>query len=326
MLLRALLPFLLSLNLGTSQADARLTAVRDEAQLVVQSPQHDILSPFIDTDAKASTTAAQPFYKIAHRVLVKQGVLDALKHGANAVEIDMTAWKKGWWADHDGTSSSAGDTAEAMISTIADQRRAGKTITFVWLDLKNPDHCDPDDSKWRHCSIDALRDLARKYLDPAGVRTLYGFYAAEGKAYYSVRDNLSAAEGIDLNGQENEVRSPFEQGPSDRAKKVMSYGYYNLPFEFGNCRESRYFTCTELRMGVKSQKYGKVFGWTSAHGQTYYVDKLLGEAGIDGLIYGFKATHYYDHDHTRTAAAEITNWVENHPNRRFLATNDHPPW
>jgi len=253
-------------------------------------------------------------------------VHDALNNGANAIEIDMTAKRTGWYADHDNTIGSEGDSALHMFKMIADARKAGRTVTFVWLDLKNPDWCDPKDAKWRHCSIDALRDLAREWLEPAGVRVMYGFYEAKGNAYFSIRDNLSALEAINLNGQEDEVARAFENGPADQAKKIMSYGYFNFGFEFGDCHEKRYKTCTELRMGVQSGKFGKVFGWTSSAGQAGYVNKALDEAGIDGLIYGRMVKHYVDNENTRSAAADIVNWVKAHPDRRFMATNANPPW
>ncbi|KAK4139208.1 phospholipase D [Dichotomopilus funicola] len=199
-----------------------------------------------------SAASAQPFYMIAHRVLTVQGVNDALSHGANALEIDMTAWSDGW--------------------------------------------------------------------------ILYGFYDATSKAYVRIRGNLINEEAINLNGRVEDVAPAFAKGPEARFKKVMSYGYYNLPFQFGNGHEKRYYTCTELRMAARSHEYGKVFGWTTAAGQAYYVDKLLGEAGVDGLIYGFKMTYYYDHENTRAAAGDIISWVRNHPEKRFMAGKGDFPW
>ena len=45
----------------------------------------------------------------------------------------------------------------------------------------------------------------------------------------------------------------------------------------------------------------------------------MGEADVDGLIYGFKATHYYDHEDTRAAIKLIKDWIKQHPERRYLA-------
>lgn len=197
----------------------------------------------------------------------------------------------------------------------------------MWLDIKNPDWCNPADAKWRHCSIDGLRDLARELLEPHGVRVLYGFYDAKGNAYKSIRNGLNGNEAIKLNGKAREVQQYFTSGgPAERSKRVMSYGYFNLPFQFGECKEDGFYTCTELCQAATSGAFGKVFGWTSAEGQGWYVDRLLNEAGIDGLIYGFKATHYHDDKGTRAAAQDILRWVDNHVDRRYRAAQHHSPW
>lgn len=295
---------------------------------VDRSITQQVLAPLpSNTDISHNTTiSARPFYMIAHRVLTVGGVKDAIAHGANALEIDMYAWKKGWWADHDGTPTSYGDTAKAMFEAIAYERNGGKTVTFVWLDIKNPDWCDPSDTKWRHCSVYGLRDLAREILEPAGVRVLYGFYKV-GTGYKAIRGDLNSMEAINMNGKAKDVQQEFvNNGPADKSKRVMSYGYYNLPFEFGNCWEKKYYTCTELRQGAESDTFGQVYGWTSSDDQAWYVDKLLGEARIDGLIYGLKVTYYHDDKDARAAAKDILKWLDDHQDRRYLAAQSDNPW
>lgn len=296
-----------------------------ERQNGVQGISQQILSPSLN-NCTYSTVSPKPFYVIAHRVLTTEGIKIALKDGANALEIDMYAWAMGWWADHDGTPLSSGDTAREMFETIAQEREAGQTVTFVWLDIKNPDWCDPTNSNWRHCSIDALRDLAREILIPAGVRVLYGFDKV-GNAYKSIRDNLNDMEALNMNGAAKEVQREFTtNGPADKSKRVMSYGYYDLPFEFGDCKEKKYYTCTELRQAVESDAFGKVFGWTSSNSQSWYVDKLLGEARVDGIIYGRKAKSYKEDKDAVEAAQDILRWLEHHKDRRYRAGQDDSPW
>ncbi|RDL34799.1 Uncharacterized protein BP5553_07927 [Venustampulla echinocandica] len=279
-------------------------------------------------DGLANTTSVgpQPFYAIAHRVLTVQGIKDALSHNANAVEIDMTATQEGWWANHDGFEWTKGDTAQAMFETIAEERKAGKTLNFVWLDIKTPDMCDPLDNNQQHCSISGLRDLARQYLEPQGVRVLFGFYKTSPIGYHSILESLNSNEAMNLDGKALAVQQEFESSGPAKRQRVYSYGFDFLPIQFGDCTESRFFTCTELRQGAASGQFGKVFGWTSKQGETSYVDKLLGVAGVDGLIYGYAATNYADTDHTRSASQDVLSWVANHKDRRYLATQNDNPW
>jgi hypothetical protein len=68
-------------------------------------------------------------YTIAYRVLTAQDIWDALSYVANAIEIDMGAWKGwklGWKEDHEGTPNSAGNPARPMFETIAGEHKVGK--------------------------------------------------------------------------------------------------------------------------------------------------------------------------------------------------------
>lgn len=179
-----------------------LAAMTISQPLVQAAPAESILATTKPVAASGGQIAARqdqtrPFYAIALRVLEESGIWDALKNGANAIEIDVTAWSSGWWADHDGLPTSAGDTAEKMFQTIAAERRAGKNIVFVWLDLKNPDYESDPNTK---TSIEGLRRLARDILQPAGVKVLYGFYKSTiGKrAYKSIRSDLNEHEALNV--------------------------------------------------------------------------------------------------------------------------------
>ena len=69
-----------------------------------------------------------------------------------------------------------------------------------------------------------------------------------------------------------------------------------------------------------------MFGWTSTIGQGEYVRKELDIAGVDGVIYGFGGTDYRDAAETRAAAKDIVDMVVGYPDRRFIASNNNPPW
>ena len=275
------------------------------------------------------THATRPVYAIAHRVLMTTGVWDALNDGANALEIDMMSNENGWNAQHDIFQSGRGDTAELMFKTIAEARSQGRTVTFVWLDLKNPDWCLPDhEPERKHCTVQDLRDLAAKYLEPVGVKVLYGFYNGREKSLASIAPDLKSFEAINMNGEAQECLDAFNKVATnvDRSKLIMSYGYVKLRASFGDCHEEGYKTCTELRKGHEMNKFGKVFGWTSIQGDAWYVDRLFAEAGVDGIIYGRRLNHYVSSDATKEAAADILNWAKKHPLTHHVATLADAPW
>ena len=279
------------------------------------------------------TAPPLPIYAIAHRVLSVQGVKDAIANGANALETDLRAWHDesgdGWWADHDGVVANRSATASELFEAIAKQRIAGKNITFVWFDLKNPDYCKLDYPEYVNCSIVALQDLAREILHPAGVRVMFGFSGTIGKAYNWICANANKYESIGVEDPSASVKKTFARCTlNDRSQHIMSIGYYDydhLPSEFGNCEldEVGNHVCKELREAVLSRAFGKVFGWTSSVGQAFYVDKMLGTAGVDGIIYGMGAD-YQDSDVTRAAFKDISDWVAKTPGRYLAGQDDHP--
>ncbi|MEU7189356.1 phospholipase [Streptomyces sp. NPDC039022] len=299
------------------------------------------------TPAAAATTgphrpAPRPTYAIAHRVLTADGVDAALRHGANAVEIDATAWKKGWWADHDGTPTSAGDTMEAVLQRIAQRRGEGKTVTFVWLDIKNPDHCRSDDAKWRHCSVAALRDLARRTVEKQGVRVLYGFYGTEGgTGWKDVTTGLRPLEGIDVSGNAADVAKAFATHGSriPAHQRVMDKGLFSIALG------ARKIT-SELRAGAEARhrkEFASTAGWTVGTGDAKNVAELLapyaaGGAEADSLIYGLRAACYpdgtsgwrggcgTDGSAVKKALSSVTDYVAGHPAERRMATNSDVPF
>ncbi|PHH90360.1 hypothetical protein CDD83_3883 [Cordyceps sp. RAO-2017] len=266
----------------------------------------------------------RPFYAIAHRVLMCYGVRDALWHGANALEIDVQPWKDRWYADHDGTLTSKGDSVEAMFRTAAAERRAGKNLVFVWLDIKNPDWCDRN---WRTCNIEALRNLARRILQPAGIRVLYGFYNPHGRAFDIIRGSLNKYEALSLDDNAGYARNVFlRRGPSDIKKRVLTRGLFFPSISFGKCLGNGYEICPQLRRAAESKMFGKVFGWTITKFQKTQAELLMSQAKVDGLIYGFMQTHYYDHKDTRLSLAFLTTWIQDHPDDHYLATVRDIPW
>ncbi|MFH8984332.1 PI-PLC domain-containing protein [Streptomyces varsoviensis] len=283
----------------------------------------------------------QPTWAIAHRVLTVGGVTKALEHGANAVEIDATAWKQGWWADHDGTLTSYGDTMADMFDRLAKERDAGKNIGFVWLDLKNPDYCKSGDAKWRHCSLAALRDLARDKLESHGIRVLYGFYNegdVGGSGWNDVSSGLTAKEAVSYSGDYSVVAKVFERhgGGIPARQRVMDKGTFMLGRKFPTAPFPG--IQQQVRLGSQARdrgEFARTFSWTVRSGDGEYAKGLLDRSapgsGADGLIYGFMNSCYpdgvggpsgcgSDYDDVKRSLSHITDYVAKHPDTRRMAT------
>ena len=298
-----------------------LLGVTTLCQAATKSPQQVIAHELYNvTTSLSETTASRPFYAIAHRVLVKDGIDAAIKHGANALETDYTAWwtgedSPGWWADHDGTSSSWGDKAEDMFKYIAEKRLGGANILFVWLDIKNPNACDPGDSKWYKCSVQHLQDLARKWLLPAGVRVLYGTHndgEVEKGAYSKlVSRGLDPAEAMDIDGNYDNVNGLFDKYGgkynTPTTQRVMSKGIFNWSLNIKNI-------LAELKKASDSGKFGRTFGWTMINqdSNTDNIKNLITDSKADGLIYG-GILHYQDGELSKAPLALIKKVVEEIP-------------
>ncbi|WP_205413077.1 phospholipase [Austwickia chelonae] len=297
----------------------------------VIAPAH-AASPAPVAPAAPATSTQRPIYAIAHRVLTTGGVDDALKMGYNALEVDLTAWKDGWYADHDGIPTSKGDTVEPMFKRIAENRKAGKNVSFVWLDIKNPDHCSSGDPKWKHCSVAHLQSKAREILEPAGIKVLYGFYkTVGGGGWKTITSSLNKNEAVAVSGTYGSVKQQFNEHGKNipPAQRVADYGLFDIRQGFGDCGTKGNKTCNELRRSSQARdegELGRTFGWTIAKNQDAYVDGLLGKAHVDGMITGFKATHFYSHSHTEQALKSITSWVEKHSSTHRMATNADKPW
>lgn len=288
-----------------------------------------------ETSRAASSAPTQhPTWAIAHRVLTTGGVTAALSHGANALEIDATAWRKGWWADHDGTLTSSGDTMSDMFDQVAEEHESGRHVSFVWLDMKNPDWCDSGDPQWRHCSVAALRDMAREKLESRGIRVLYGFYGKEGgSGWKSLLGDLKSKEAVSFSGEYAQVRDGFaEHGPNVPGnQRVMDNGLFNMALKFGDIRK-------ELEAGRKDRDAGglaQTVGWTIGKGDGERAATLLdssdGSAAVDSLIYGNRMSCYpdgvsgpkgcgTDDSGVRESLSYITDYVKTHPNSRRMAT------
>ncbi|MFD0385640.1 phospholipase [Streptomyces stramineus] len=287
----------------------------------------------------AAADQRQAIYAIAHRVNTLDGVDAALSHGANAIEIDVCAWwnPNEWRAWHD--CSSAGDNRrgpsfDSMIDRIVSHAARG-ALGLVWLDIKDPNYCG--EAPNRTCSVAGLRDKAQR-LTAAGIQVLYGFYEYHGgstpdvggRGWKSLEGKLGKLEGITTTGTRDQVRSAFDRSGSGfpAYRRVMDYGDTNLPNGFGNCTEADRNTCAELKKGAADRAAGRLaatLSWTATYNDPWYVDKLLGDARVDGIIAGygnFTGEHEYDNGwQCANAINLVRDWVNRHSTTHRMATS-----
>ncbi|PGG97621.1 hypothetical protein GX51_07253 [Blastomyces parvus] len=295
----------------------------------------------VDTDLTPPLVEKRATYAIAHSVLDAKGLEAALSHGANAIEIDIAAYKEGWWADHDLGEKTWGDSLEKLLNGIA---KESSKIAFVWFDIKVPGVCtekkcsklvlDPSSCKAHEkCSIQSLQKMAQKILRPHSVEILYGFYGpgvVDGSAFKYMQGHLKDGEAIDLYGETKDVLNVYKnQGNAvESRKRVMNYGWPVLSKSFGTCHESGWYTCAGLRNGAwerdHNSELGKVFGWTSQAGDIELVAKLLDKAHVDGIIYGYAVKRYDHSQKTESAAMDIIDHVRRNHGRYMATGNDHP--
>ncbi|OPC77370.1 phospholipase [Embleya scabrispora] len=293
----------------------------------------------LGTTPAAAADSRQAIYAIAHRVDTVDGVDFAIDHGANAIEIDVCAWwqPNEWRAWHD--CSSAGDNRygpsfDSMIDRILSNAGRGRRLALVWLDIKDPNYCG--EAPNRTCSVAGLRDKAQR-LTNAGIQVLYGFYEYHGgntpdvggRGWQSLENRLGPLEGITTTGSRDRVRDAFNRSGSGfpKGRRVMDYGDSDITNGFGNCTEPTWNTCAELKKGAADRAAGQLaatLSWTTTYNDPWYIDKLLGDARVDGIIAGYGAfTGVRDYDNSWQCANAINlirDWVNRHSGTHRMAT------
>ncbi|WP_331738158.1 glycerophosphodiester phosphodiesterase family protein [Streptomyces sp. NBC_01276] len=287
----------------------------------------------------AAADQRHPVYAIAHRVDTLAGVDAALKHGANGIEMDVCAWwnPNEWRAYHD--CSSAGDNRlgpsfDSMVDRIVSNANAGRRLSLVWLDIKDPNYCGEQEN--RGCSVAGLRDKAQR-LTAAGIQVLYGFYEYHGggtpdvggRGWKSLEGRLGSLEGITSTGTRDQVQGAFNRSGSGfpAGHRVMDYGDSDITKGFGNCTEASYNTCAELKKGAGDRDAGRLaatLSWTTTYNDPWYVDKLLGDGRVDGIIAGYGAftgvREYDDSWQCANAVNLVRDWVNRHGGTHRMAT------
>ncbi|MFH9354891.1 phospholipase [Kitasatospora sp. NPDC017646] len=294
----------------------------------------------LGTSPAAAADQRHPIYAIAHRVDTLDGVDAALKHGANGIEIDVCSWwnPNEWRAYHD--CSSAGDNRRGpsfdnMIDRILSNANAGRRLSLVWLDIKDPNYCGEEPN--RTCSVAGLHDKAQR-LTAAGIQVIYGFFEYHGgntpdvggRGWKSLEGKLGRLEGMTTTGTRDQVRNAFNRSGSGipAGHRAMDYGDSDITKGFGNCTEATWNTCTELKKGAADRASGQLaatLSWTTTYNDPWYVDKLLGDAQVDGIIAGYGAftgvREYDDSWQCANAINLVRDWVNHHSNTHRMANS-----
>ncbi|WP_189959552.1 hypothetical protein [Streptomyces alanosinicus] len=253
------------------------------------------------TAETAQAASSRPIWAIAHRVLEKKAVDAALNHGANALEIDMTAENGGpWWAQHDAGALGRGDKAADLFTYIGQQRSAGKNVSFVWLDMKTPNGCGTHIPSYNQCKVQALAEDARKLLEDKGIYVMYGFPQLSGvqpnksglrymAQHLTDKEaiSVSAGSGIKPYGEFDNafnVLKTVEQIPPDQ--RVIDSGFFNP----GLAKKQQILDGLKKGAGYRAENnLARVFGWTAVYSSQ--VSEML-DTGADGVIYGNASRQY----------------------------------
>ncbi|MFD0527373.1 hypothetical protein ACFQ1I_09150 [Kitasatospora arboriphila] len=106
----------------------------------------------------------------------------------------------------------------------------------------------------------------------------------------------------------------------------MDYGDSDITKGFGNCTEATYNTCAELKKGAADRAAGQLaatLSWTTTYNDPWYVDKLLGDARVDGIIAGYGAftgVREYDRSWQCANAVDLVrDWVNRHGSTHRMA-------
>ncbi len=167
---------------------------------------------------------------------------------------------------------------------------------------------------------------------------LYGFYEYHGgdtpdvggRGWKSLEGRLGPLEGITTTGSRDKVTAAFNRSGSGfpKGRRVMDYGDTDITNGFGNCTEATWNTCAELKKGAADRSAGQLaatLSWTTTYNDPWYIDKLLGDARVDGIIAGYGAfTGVRDYDNSWQCANAINlirDWVNRHSGTHRMANS-----
>ncbi|MFD8479444.1 RICIN domain-containing protein [Kitasatospora sp. NPDC059673] len=277
----------------------------------------------------------RPIYAIAHNLNSVDRVGPALDAGYNAIEVDAANHAYGgcfvdnweWVACDVGNPASenvdSGNLDRKRVSAIFDemaaQRRAGRNLTLAWVDIKNPENRD----------LGTLKALARDKLVANGIQVIYEVTWDNDKRtlWDDLKRDLTPSEGVMVTGtyQDASIAFSYNGGGVTFQHRLVDDGSAIFATAVGTCDNEGSDKVAGLKQSTATRDAGYltgVFSWTigSSSGAAACAARLLGEAGVDGLIAGYKFNDYQRSGDTDQAVKNITDWINAHTDRARLAT------
>ncbi|WP_327130548.1 hypothetical protein OG311_03380 [Streptomyces sp. NBC_01343] len=150
-----------------------------------------------------------------------------------------------------------------------------------------------------------------------------------GRGWKSLEGRLGGLDGITTTGTRDQARAAFDRSGSGfpAGRRVMDYGDSDITKGFGNYTEPTHYTCAELKKGAgdrDARQLAAALSWTTTHNDLWYVDELLGDGHVDGIIAGYGAftgvREYDDGWQCANAVGLVRDWVGRHSGAHRMAT------
>ncbi|WP_219106998.1 hypothetical protein [Austwickia sp. TVS 96-490-7B] len=280
-------------------------------------------------NALVPTKGPRPVFAIAHRVTSVEAVDEALNQGANAIHIDAKGISGGMTAVEGNDVRTGGRFVEIILKKIANARKQGKTINFVWLEFHEPHRCTKTPET---CSGKTLRELARNTVEKENIRVVFGFGKGVGGAdWKQITEGLNDKEAVSIYGPTDQVIDNFEKHGKHikPGQRILNFGHSSMKDRAGDCTTPNQQSCYQLKQAAAKRnenKIGNVFGWTTPINHEKKLNDLFTKADVDGVLAVMPSARRTEVPVNKPALSEINKWVKAHPQTHRMAGQEDRPW
>lgn len=226
-------------------------------------------------EAQVVKPGTRPLYVIAHRINSPAWIDEALKSGANGLEIDLRykASTKEWFVDHDVILPTSVKLADWLEAAVKAEKKYGKQWAVLFLDIKTAE------------AQDELRKLIRAKL-PANLPLVFGC------ADYAKRDTLLPVfkNGSRLDGFSIDISDgdPTPQQVNDfYSKNSIATGWYGTGLFVGGVGSKIDSSLIDaVKRRDQKKEFKKVYTWTVEKEST--MDYYFRELKVDGMLVNLK--------------------------------------